>query len=239
MMAAPLAFFPLAPGLEPPRRADNSADGTMPTRAYRYCEAMRLAAGAGCAVTAAADLDLCLDDHRQVLVRQPGEAWRTLTEEGEALPGLEETAAEAPPEARAAPAMVSRLREVGMVQLWTGWLVRCPAEHLVWMRWPANVPQLAGAHVWEGCVDASRVRPVFVNLTLASRGIVSIRRGPPLVQLVPVPAPALRQAPALLVAPLTPEFWAEYAATMIAPADGAGAVGDYAREQRKAARAGA
>jgi hypothetical protein len=38
-----VAFYQFIPNARPPQRADRSAAGTMPTRAYRFCEAMRSA----------------------------------------------------------------------------------------------------------------------------------------------------------------------------------------------------
>src|SRR5438874_2270933 len=40
-------FYRLIPDAPPPRRADRSADGTLPTRGYRYCEALASASGFG------------------------------------------------------------------------------------------------------------------------------------------------------------------------------------------------
>ena len=40
-------FHRLIPGARPPQRADRSAAGTLPTRAFRYCEAATSASGFG------------------------------------------------------------------------------------------------------------------------------------------------------------------------------------------------
>jgi hypothetical protein len=40
-------FFRLIPGAPEPRRADRSADGTLPVNAYRYCEAIASASSFG------------------------------------------------------------------------------------------------------------------------------------------------------------------------------------------------
>src|ERR1700731_480228 len=42
-----VTFFRLVPGCRVPQRADRSAAGTMPTRAFRYCEAMTSASAFG------------------------------------------------------------------------------------------------------------------------------------------------------------------------------------------------
>src|SRR5205807_7363885 len=40
-------FYRFLPGARAPQRADRSAAGSMPTRAFRYCEAMRTASALG------------------------------------------------------------------------------------------------------------------------------------------------------------------------------------------------
>jgi hypothetical protein len=42
-----VTFFRFVPGCQLPMRADRAAAGTMPTRAFRYCEAMTSASGFG------------------------------------------------------------------------------------------------------------------------------------------------------------------------------------------------
>ena len=45
---APLVtFYRFIPDIRMPQRADNSAAGSIPTRAFRYCEAIRLACAFG------------------------------------------------------------------------------------------------------------------------------------------------------------------------------------------------
>jgi hypothetical protein len=40
-------FYRLIPDAQVPRRADRSADGMLPTRGYRYCEALAVASAFG------------------------------------------------------------------------------------------------------------------------------------------------------------------------------------------------
>src|SRR5205085_8793751 len=42
-----ISFYRLIPGARAPMRADRAAAGTMPTRAFRFCEAMRTASAFG------------------------------------------------------------------------------------------------------------------------------------------------------------------------------------------------
>lgn len=56
-------FYRLIEQAPPPLRADRSAGGTLPVRAYRYCDAVTSAAGFGWWVFPPADLQLLWDGH--------------------------------------------------------------------------------------------------------------------------------------------------------------------------------
>ena len=58
-----LRFHRLIEQVRPPQRADRAAAGTLPTRAYRYCDAVTSAAGYGWWVFAPTDLQLIWDGH--------------------------------------------------------------------------------------------------------------------------------------------------------------------------------
>ena len=56
-------FYRLIDEARLPQRADRSAAGTLPTRAYRYCEAVTAAAGFGWWVFPPTDLQFLWDGH--------------------------------------------------------------------------------------------------------------------------------------------------------------------------------
>ena len=61
-----------------PQRADRSAAGTLPLRAYRYCEAVTSAAGFGWWVFPPADLQLRWDGHDIFWQRTGWDDWLPL-----------------------------------------------------------------------------------------------------------------------------------------------------------------
>ena len=176
--------------------ADASADGTMPTRAYRYCEAMRMASGAGVYVGAVDDFDLLLDDN-MILWRQfqDGEPTRwTPLQPSAWLPEWDRKwNAAAPPEfCDQAPPTLTALREAGTVQFVLGVVVQAPADTRVWVRAPANVPRSA-LEFFEGIMECAAGRLVFINARITrSNTPIAVRVGPPLAQLVPISVDSLR-----------------------------------------------
>lgn len=172
--------------------ADASADGTMPTRAFRYCEAMRLAAGAGYAVQAPDDFDLMWDGE-QIMHRQFHDGaplpWNAV-QPNIWLPGWDDGWNQHAPEELhgQAPPTLTALREPGLVQIALGIAVRLPADWRLWVRPPANLARLAGFEFFEGVMECATARHVFINARLTKTDVpLAIRVGAPLVQMVPVP----------------------------------------------------
>lgn len=223
---------------KPPHRADASADGTLPTRAFRYCEAVRLAASEGFYVYSMTTFALRLDeDGRVSALAGDTDEWTTLDERGVHLPGASEAWDAACPEdlRGKCPPSLTALREPGHVQMWTGMLVR----HFAADRWrlrvraPANLPLPPGTWFYEGVVNAYSARPLFTNLRLT-------RTGDPVVLHADRPLLQVSMAPMASFAPwdyhlsgldeTTP--WQDYRETTVASSQG-GRVGDYAREERR------
>ena len=193
------------------RLADASADGTMPTRAYRYCEAMRLAAGAGIYVSAVDDFDLLLDD-TTIMWRQfeNGEPmpWTPL-QPSAWLPGWDEkwNAAAPPDYCDQAPPTLTALREAGTVQIVLGIIVQAPPDLRVWVRAPANVPR-GPLDFFEGIMECARGRFAFINARITRTNVpVPIRVGPPLAQLLAISAGVLRTP--ICIGPDDEPSWAD------------------------------
>src|SRR5574343_1009874 len=193
--------------------SDNSADGTMPARAFRYCEAMRLASGAGVTVGAAMDFDLMHDPGTNDII------WRHFVDgvptdweplQPSAWPEEWEARwnAVAPPElAGKAPPMLTALREPMTIQLVLGVAVANEPELGIWVRGPANLAP-GGIDWYEGILNGDGGRLLFINGRLrASNQIIAIRTGPPLVQLVPITVESLGVAPVIFDGPTEGLDW--------------------------------
>jgi hypothetical protein len=71
-----VTFFRLVPGCRVPQRADRSAAGTMPTRAFRYCEALTSASAFGWYLFPPIGFSLMWDGGSDVLwTYQGADAW--------------------------------------------------------------------------------------------------------------------------------------------------------------------
>src|SRR5216683_3062393 len=71
-------FYRLIPGAPDPRRADRSADGTLPVIAYRYCEAIASASGFGWYLYPPLNFSLVWDGTEIAWTYEGAEGWEAL-----------------------------------------------------------------------------------------------------------------------------------------------------------------
>ena len=121
--------------------------------------------------------------------------------------------------------MLGALQEPGMIQLWTGLVVRTAPGWSLLVRAPANLPRGGGYEAFEGIVETDRwFGPLITNLRLTKTNVpIDFRPDYPLLQVQPIPrgtyeelhlnnyeiVPELRQ--------LTPEDWDDYYDTVVRP----------------------
>jgi hypothetical protein len=239
-------FFRLIDEARLPQRADRSAAGTLPTRAYRYCEAVTSATAFGWWAFLPIDIELLWDGHEIF--------WRYVTEM-EWLP-LQPAAqfpdfavrfdATAPSSlAGCSPPFLTALPEPGTLQIWTGLMARTAQDWGLLIRAPANLPGPGGYALYEGIIDSDRwFGPLITNMRLTrTHSTIRLRADFPLVQVQPLPRIAFADstlAAASSVADmrgLTASDWAEYEATIATPnADLGRPFGAYAVSARKRRR---
>jgi hypothetical protein len=182
-------FYRLVTQARIPQRADRSAVGTLPTRAYRYCESVRSATAFGWWVFPPTDLMLLWDGIDILWKSEESSDWEPLLPSAQ-FPGFEqEFDAVAPPAVQGcSPPFLTALPEPGLLQIWTGLMVRTsPGWHLL-LRAPANLPAPGGVILFEGIVATDRwFGPLFVNLRLTRTHIpVRLRPDYPFLQLQPL-----------------------------------------------------
>ena len=184
-----LSFHRLFREARLPERADRAAGGLMPTRAFRYCEAMTTASGFGWYVFAPMDFSLMWDGadvwwHCALL-----DDWALL---GAAqLPDMSAAFDAGAPAALAgcSPPFLTVLPEPGVVQIWTGLLARTAPGWSLQVRAPANLPLPGGFTAYEGIVETDHwFGPLFTNVRLTRTGVpVVFRTEMPLVQVQALP----------------------------------------------------
>ena len=241
-------FWRVAGSGRPPQRADRSAGGTLPTRAFRYCEAATTAAGYGWLVFPPTDLALVWDGSAIRWTWAGADAWHPL---GVAqFPGFRDQFDAAAPEALRgwSPPFVGALPEPGLASLWSGLFARSRPGWSLLLRPPANLPRPAGFEVYEGMLEADTwFGPLFVNLRLTRTGEpVEFRRDAPLFQVQPVPREAYADAALGAFAvedgleALGPAEWDAYDRSIVAPRRAGGCpLGRAATETRRRRRSAA
>lgn len=239
-------FYRMIEQARPPRRADRSALGTLPTRAYRYCDAVTSAAAFGWYVFAPMELRLIWDG-ADVFWHYAGAAdWLPLQPSAQ-FPGQSARFDAAAPEALrgCSPPFLTALPEPGTVQIWTGLMARTAPGWSLLVRGPANLPGPGGFAVYEGVVESDRwFGPLFINLRLTRTGVpIRLASDFPLVQVQPLPRVAYAEE-TLGASELVPELkdfgpadWADYQTSIADPsADQDRPFGNYsvgARKRRK------
>ena len=115
-------FYRLIRDIPKPRRADRSADGMIPMRAYRYCQALTTASGFGWYFYPPINFALLLEGDEIFWTYEGADGCYPLG--GAQFPGFREFFEDNAPEAakRLAPPFLTASRQPGVVQIWSGYL---------------------------------------------------------------------------------------------------------------------
>ena len=219
-------FHTLIPGAQPPQRADRSAAGTLPTRAFRYCEAVTSASALGWWLFPPTDLML-LWDGVDIRWRHPGVSeWLPLLPAAQFPDFAAHFDSKAPEPVRGySPPLLTALPEPGLVQIWTGMIARTAPGWSLLLRAPANLPTPGGFCVYEGIVGTDRwFGPLFTNLRMTrTHRPVRLRRDFPLLQAQPIKRDTCTDdiLSSIEIHPgmhlLEPSDWDDYVATVVLP----------------------
>jgi hypothetical protein len=182
-------FYRAIPSAQPPQRCDRSALGTIPTRAFRSCEALTTAAAFGWYAFPPMELYFLWDGNDIFWSDRSTGDWIPLT--SVQFPNLSAQFDNvAPSHLRGcAPPMLTSIPEPGIVQIWTGLFARCGPGWSLLIRPPANLPLPGGYAMFEGVVQADTwFGPLFTNLRLTrTNSPICLRGDFPLVQIQPIP----------------------------------------------------
>ena len=220
-----VSFFRFVPQARLPQRADRSAAGSLPTRAFRYCDAVVTASAFGYYVFPPMDFSLRWDGYEVSWTWPGAEGWQRL--KAAQFPGFAAAFdAVAPEEVKGfSPPFLAALQEPGLVQLWSGLVARTAPGWSLLLRAPANLPRSIGYEPFEGIIETDRwFGPLFSAIRLTRTGEpIDFRAEYPLFQAQPIPrdvyaeatlnnyelVPGLRQ--------LEPADWAAYRDTVVRP----------------------
>jgi Family of unknown function (DUF6065) len=223
-----LQFHRLIEQARAPQRADRAAAGTLPTRAYRYCDAVTSAAGYGWWVFAPMDMELIWDGHDIFWHFDGAPDWMPLSPSAQ-FPDFSQTFDDLAPEALrgCAPPFLTALPEPGLLQIWTGLMVRTAPDWSVLVRPPANIAAPGGYSLYEGIIETDAwFGPLFTNLRLTqTHKPVHLRDDYPLIQVQPLPREAYAEqtlgATSIIpnMAGMTEDDWSAYGHSIVAPND--------------------
>jgi hypothetical protein len=153
----------------PPQRADRAAAGTLPIRAYHYCDAVTSAAGNDWWGFAPMELQLIWDGHDVFWYFEGAPDWIRPSPAAH-FPSFSAVFDAAAPAALrgCAPPFLTALLEPGTVQIWTGLMARTAPGWSLLVRPPANLPLPGGHSLYEGVVETDIwFGPLFTDLRLA------------------------------------------------------------------------
>ena len=238
-------FYQLIDTARPPQRADRSAGGLLPTRAFRFCEAVTTASAFGWYIFPPMSFSLIWTGEQVAWTFDGTDDWITL---GRAqFPGFSDVFDDAAPDAAKgfAPPFLAALPEPGVVQVWSGLLARTAPDWSLLLRAPANLPR-AGYDLFEGIVETDRwFGPLFTNVRLTRTDTpVTFDADYPLFQAQPLHRSHYADerlndfSVQCGLDELQPEDWAAYGKIAVHPGDAAARqLGHDAAEVRRRRRA--
>jgi hypothetical protein len=220
-----IVFHRLVPSARLPQRADRSAAGSLPTRAFRYCEPSTSASGYGYYIFPPISFSLLWDGQDIMWSFDGAPDWMPL--KSAQFPGFRaQFDSVAPPEIQQfAPPFLVSLQESGLVQLWTGMVARTAPGWSLMVRSPANLPRKGAYEPFEGIIETDHwFGPLITNIRLTKTDVpIDFSTEYPLLQVQPIPRHAYEDAtlnnyelvPDLNQ--LTPEDWDDYYDTVVRP----------------------
>jgi len=241
-------FYRLIEEARLPQRADRAAAGTLPTRAYRYCQAVTTAAAYGWWIFPPTDLQFLWDGHDIFWQCTGWQDWLPLMPAAQ-FPDFSARFDAAAPGSLAgcSPPFLTAIPEPGTLQIWTGLIARTAPEWSLLIRAPANLPAHGGYALYEGIVETDHwFGPLFTNLRFTrTDSPVRLQADFPLAQVQPLPRAAYADATlgafdtTADMAGFSATDWADYEATIAVPNDDQDRKpGGYAVASRKRARDG-
>ncbi|MBU6499570.1 MAG: hypothetical protein KGQ40_13670, partial [Rhodospirillales bacterium] len=145
-----------------------------------------------------------------------------------------------------APPFLTKLNEPGLVQIWTGMMVRTAPDWSLLVRPCPNLPRDGGFELFEGVIETDHwFGPIITNLRLTKTNVpIRFDADFPLLQVQPLPRPALDEqalnnfGAVTEIESLEPEDWDRFYDTVVRPnVIEARPQGFYATTARKRRRA--
>jgi hypothetical protein len=206
-------------------RADPSGLGTLPSRGFQYCEALRTASSFGWYVFPPIDFTLEWDGSQIIWTYRGAKAWYPLT--SAQFPGYQAVFDRAAPKRLRgfSPPFLTAVPDPGVVQVWTGFFIESAEDWSVLVRPPANLPRSLAFDSYEGIIETDRwFGPLFTNIRLVKTDVpIDFSTETPLVQVQPLHrstyAEEVSNAVRIVDRPsaFPAEAWSRYEETIVKP----------------------
>jgi hypothetical protein len=233
-------FYRLIPDAPEPRRADRSADGTLPVNAYRYCEAIASASAFGWYLYPPLSFSLVWDGTEVAWTYAGADDWFPVR--GAQYPEFLENFEKVAPDGLRglAPPFLVQGKMPGRVQIWSGYLARTAPGWALLSRGVANIPKTQPYENFEGILETDTwFGPLFTNVQLRrTDSPIEFHMRHPLFQVQPILRQCYREPSfeVLEAADLRAEDWERFAATIKPNTDQMRSLGHYAVDTRKRLR---
>ncbi len=220
-----IVFHRFIPQARLPQRADRAAAGTLPTRAFRYCEPVVTASAFGYYVFPPITFTVVWDGNEITWTYEGADGWMPL--KVAQFPHFAQYFDErVPEEIRGfSPPFLGALQEPGLLQLWSGLIVRTAPGWSTLVRPCANLPRHGAYEMYEGVIETDRwFGPLITNMRLTRTNTpIEFRADFPVMQVQPLPREALDEGglnnyeivPTL--EQLEPEDWDRFYDTVVRP----------------------
>ena len=183
-----VTFFRMIPNCPAPQRADRSAGGILPTRAFRYCDPITTASAFGWYVFPPIGFSFLFDGTEVMWTYEGADDWFPLR--SAQFPNFAKHFDQTvPPDLKGfSPPFLSAFMEPGIVQIWSGLIAKTAPGWSLLVRPMSNFPISQGYDLFEGIVETDHwFGPLFINVRLKRTGIpIAFEPGLPLLQVQPV-----------------------------------------------------
>jgi len=227
-------------------RADPSVLGTLPSRGFQYCEALRAASSFGWYAFPPIDFSLLWDGSEVIWTYRGAQAWYPL--QSAQYPGFGRYFDRlAPRRLRGfAPPFLTSTWDPSLIQVWTGLFVQSAPDWSILVRPPANLQRHEGYHLYEGIVESDRwFGPLFTNLRLVKTDApIHFSTELPLIQVQPLHRSAYTEEVSNSfgftadLAGLPAEAWSRYEQNIVKPNLDPRPAGAYAASVRRRRKSG-
>jgi hypothetical protein len=220
-----IVFHRFIPQARLPQRADRAAAGSLPTRAFRYCEPVATASAFGYYVFPPTSFSVQWDGNEVIWTYRGADGWLPL--KVAQFPGFAaHFDARVPDGIRGfSPPFVGALQEPGLVQIWSGLIMRTAPGWSTLVRPCANLPRHGAYEMFEGVIETDRwFGPLITNIRLTRTGApIEFRADFPLLQVQPLPREALDERAqndyeiVPTIEQLCPDDWDDFYDTVVRP----------------------